>query len=337
MSSSDGMTMTTGDGGTTNTGAGGTGGSALPPNPSGLPEPGPGGVARPSGTAGNLVVLPWAGFSGAISYSFDDANDTQINNEEQLLGLGVPFTWYLQTGKQQASNAFYQRALDAGHELANHTEQHGAGDPTNDVNQAQQFLMNQYGVTAYTMAAPNGSTNNYNSVAEQLFIIDRGVSDSLIGPDDNVNLLNLPSYIPPTGAGTAQLDPKVNAAVSQGKWQTVCIHGFTGGSDGAYQPIDLGGFVDHVEYAKTQDIWIGTMADVGAYFIGRKAVASATPQQQGSEQVYTWTLPNVFPPGRYVRVTVDGGTLLQDGLALPWNEHGFYEVALDVGSLTLAP
>src|SRR5690606_9053885 len=146
MSSSDGMTMTTGDGGTTNTGAGGTGGSALPPNPSGLPEPGPGGVARPSGTAGNLVVLSWAGFSGAISYSFDDANDTQINNEEQLLGLGVPFTWYLQTGKQQASNAFYQRALDAGHELANHTEQHGAGDPTNDVNQAQQSLMNQYGV-----------------------------------------------------------------------------------------------------------------------------------------------------------------------------------------------
>jgi hypothetical protein len=34
---------------------------------------------------------------------------------------------------------------------------------------------------------------------------------------------------------------------------------------------------------------------------------------------------------------VDGGTLSQDGVPLPWNEHGFYEVALDVGSATLSP
>lgn len=295
-------------------------------------------MARPSGSATNLTVLPWAGFKGAISYSFDDANDTQINNEQQLLGLGVPFTFYLWTGKQQASNAFYQRALDAGHELANHTESHGSGAADSDVTQAQDFLMSQYGVVGFTMAAPNGTTSNYNSIAQQLFILDRGVSDSLIGPDDNTDLLNLPSYIPPTGAGTSQLNPKADAAESQGKWQTVCIHGFSGGSDGAYQPIDLGGFVDHVEYVKSKgDVWIGTMLNVGAYFIGRKAVANASPASQGDDQVWTWTLPNVFPTGRYVRVTVDGGTLSQDGAPLPWNEHGFYEVALDVGSLTLSP
>lgn len=341
-SGTGGASSTGGAGGTTGTsgettGAGGTGSNA-DPNPSGLPEPGDGGMAPPSGAAGNLSVLPWAGYTGAISYSFDDANDTQINNEDQLLGLGVPFTWYLQTGKQQAGNAFYQRALDAGHELANHTQNHGSGAADQDVNQAQQFIMSQYSVVAYTMAAPNGSTNNYNNIAQQLFILDRGVSDALIGPDDNTNMLNLPSYIPPSGAGTAQLNPKADAVQSQGKWQTVCIHGFSGGSDGAYQPISLDGFVDHVNYVKDKgDVWIGTMLEVGAYFLGRKAVAAATPESQGDDQVYTWTLPNVFPPGRYVRVTVDGGRLSQDGVELPWNEHGFYEVALDVGSVTLSP
>ena len=315
-----------------------TTGSDLPPNPSGLPEPGDGGVAQPSGAAGGLVVLPWAGYKGAISYSFDDANSTQINNEDQLLGLGVRFTWYLQTGKQEAGNAFYQRALDASHELANHTQNHGSGAADADVNSAQQFLMNQYSVVGYTMAAPNGSTSNYNGISGQLFILDRGVNDSLIGPDDNTNMQNLPSWIPPQGAGTAQFNPKADAAQSQGKWQTVCIHGFTGGSDGAYQPIDLNGFVQHVNYVKDKgDVWIATMLEAGAYFLGRKAVKAAQPQAQGSDQVYSWTLPDVFPPGQYVRVTVDGGTLSQDGVPLPWNDHGFYEVALDAGSLTLSP
>ncbi len=305
------------------------------PNPSGMPEPGAGGVARPAGAAGNLKVLPWAGYKGAMTYTFDDANSTQINNEQQLLGLEVPFTFYLQTGKQEAGNAFFQRALDQGHELGNHTQNHGSGAADQDVNQAQSFIESNYGITAYTMAAPNGNNGNYNSIATQLFIIDRGVADSLIGPDDNAAVLNLPTYIPPTGAGTAQLNPKADAAQSQGKWQTVCIHGFSGGNDGAYQPIDLNGFVQHVQYVKDKgDVWIGSMKDVGGYWLGRKAVAAATAMGDG---VYKWTLPNNFPPGQYVRVTVDGGTLSQDGAALPWNDHGFYEVALDPGEVTLTP
>ena len=44
-----------------------------------------------------------------------------------------------------------------------------------------------------------------------------------------------------------------------------------------------------------------------------------------------------FPPRKYLRVKVDGGTLEQGGIALAWDSHGCYEVALDAGSLTLSP
>jgi hypothetical protein len=44
-----------------------------------------------------------------------------------------------------------------------------------------------------------------------------------------------------------------------------------------------------------------------------------------------------LPPGKYLRVKVDGGTLTQAGQTLAWDEHGYYEVALDAGSLTLSP
>jgi hypothetical protein len=36
-------------------------------------------------------------------------------------------------------------------------------------------------------------------------------------------------------------------------------------------------------------------------------------------------------------VRVDGGTLSQNGQPLPWNPRGYYEVALDLGTLTLSP
>jgi hypothetical protein len=44
-----------------------------------------------------------------------------------------------------------------------------------------------------------------------------------------------------------------------------------------------------------------------------------------------------FPPGRFLRVTVPGGKLMQGGTELPWDDHGYYEVVLDAGSVTLSP
>src|SRR5689334_11638800 len=49
-----------------------------------LPAPPRGGVPRPSGPAGNLTVLDWAGFRAAITYTFDDANSSQIQHYPEL-------------------------------------------------------------------------------------------------------------------------------------------------------------------------------------------------------------------------------------------------------------
>ena len=49
----------------------------------------------------------------------------------------------------------------------------------------------------------------------------------------------------------------------------------------------------------------------------------------------TWRLPTLFPPGRFVRVTLTGGNLKQSGQIVTWNDAGYYEVALDAGSLTI--
>ncbi len=296
-----------GTGGTT-----GTGGSTGVTFDCGLPDAGSPGVARPSGSPGGLEVIDWAGFSSAVSYTFDDSNSSQINHYDQMNALGVRYTFYLQTGKSESTNSVWQRALEDGHELGNHTQNHTCG--SSDVDSAQDFIRQQFGVTAYTMAAPNGDTACQGSASK--FFMIRSVSGGDISPEDNTNPAWIPSYIP-GGLET-----------TGGKWKVYCIHGFTGGNDGAYQPISFDSFTTAVEQAKSGGAWVDSVVNIGSYWMGQKLVT-------GSGTSYSWDLPANFPSGKCLRVTVDGGTPVQDGEPVAWNDHGYYEISLDAGSVTI--
>src|SRR5262245_31865091 len=78
------------------TGAGGSGGGGEGVGASDLPvPPGSGDAPRPSGAAGNLKVLDWAGFKSAVSYTFDDAQPSQIEHYADLQATGVHLTFYV--------------------------------------------------------------------------------------------------------------------------------------------------------------------------------------------------------------------------------------------------
>jgi hypothetical protein len=75
------------------------------------------------------------------------------------------------------------------------------------------------------------------------------------------------------------------------------------------------------------------MIAVWAYVRAQRSFERLTPDAS----TWTWTLPEHLRPGRVLRVTVDGGSLSQGGVPLAWNAHGYYEVALDAGTLTWTP
>jgi hypothetical protein len=315
---------------------GGAGGSSVT-GPSHLPVP-PGGadVPKPSGTASKVTPLHWAGFKAAVSYSFDDDNTSQIQNYTQLNALGVPFTFFMWTGKSEANNAIWKTALRDGHEIANHTKSHQSAGTVEDIDAATMFIKDTFGVQPWSMAAPNGA-GVYTTLTKGRFFINRGVGNGLIAPSDNSDPFTLPTYIPPEGASTSAFNSQVDGARMGGKWRTMCVHGFTGDA-AAYQAVPLDQFIDGVKYAKsTGDMWLDTITNVGAYWLGEKAFTSATTMTSGSDKTWTWKLPDKFPTGHYLRVTVDGGTLKQGGAPLTWDTHGYYEIALDAGSVTLSP
>jgi len=307
----------------------------------GLPALSASNVPRPSGAGGALTVLSWAGRKAAVTYTFDDGNSSQIAHYSELAALNVPFTFYLQTNKTEATNAVWTTALAAGHEIGNHSQSH-LQDPAEsvantDVDAATQFIISHFGVTPYTFAAPWGSAI-YSTVASTRFLINRGVANGLVLPNDSTTPFKLPCYIPPDNASASLFNHEVDDARNRGGWKIVLVHGFKGGADGAFQPVAIGEFLSAVNYAKGfNDVWIGTMQDVAAYWRAQELFSTLTPSSSGSSKVWSWTLPAHFPPNKCLRVTVPGGTLTQGGQTLPWNPQGFYEVSLDAGPLTLTP
>jgi peptidoglycan/xylan/chitin deacetylase (PgdA/CDA1 family) len=290
-------------------------------------HPGTTGKAKPSGAAGGLKILDWAGFTGAVSFTFDDNNSSQISNYAKLQATGAKVTFFMVSGWSSATNAVWKTAVADGHEIGNHTKSHSSSASLSDLQAAEDFLKSNLGFTPFTMAAPNGATA-WSSVAPSLLIANRGVSNGLIGPRDNTNVFNLPAYIPPTGAKANTMDSEVNAAKSANKWKIFCVHGFTGDGS-AYQPVDLNGMTTTMSNAVKNGLWVESMGNVVAYYLGQKAIpASATTNA-------TWTLPEHFPPNMCVRATTTGGTLKQNGAEIPWNDHGYYEISLDAKSLTI--
>jgi len=84
-------------------------------------------------------------------------------------------------------------------------------------------------------------------------------------------------------------------------------------------------------------VWIDKMVTIGAYWRAQKALTDAIVTTSGTSKTYSWTLPDHFPPGQFLRVKVDGGKLKQCDTELTWDDHGYYEIALDAGSVTLSP
>ncbi|MFZ5890506.1 MAG: polysaccharide deacetylase family protein [Myxococcota bacterium] len=325
-------------GGASTGGSAGMGGSA-PTGTSGLPvPPGAANQPKPSGTPNGIQVLGWAGFKAAVTYSFDDNTDSQIANYSQLQAAGGQYTFYLWTGRSQAMNSVWKTAVKDGHEIGNHSNSHSPSNCTSgDISSATTFIQNNLSVKPWTFAAPNGD-GCYKTPASGLFFINRGVSPaSPVTVSGNADPLNLNCYIPNEGQQASTFNGNIDTARSQNGWVIYVIHGFTN-SDGSYKPVDIGQMTTAIKYAKgLGDVWVGSMVNVGSYWLGHKAFNSAMTSTSGSDKTWTWTLPNYFPTGKYLRVKVDGGTLKQNGTALTWDPHGYYEISLDAKSVTLSP
>lgn len=341
---SSGGAFTTG--GASGDGGSATGGGSSSPA-SDMPSPGVADEPIPTGSPTNLKVLDWAGFKAAASFTFDDTLTSQSSNYAALDAVGVPLTFYV-VSNNNASNSVWAQAVLDGHELGNHTAHHCrangtdcawgayAGSLASEFDQCTTHIENTTTQEAvWTSASPYGD-GGYATTASSRFLLNRGVSGGQIAPNDATNPHALPCQTAAQNQSSDTFDAATNSARSAGKWQIFLIHSL--GGDGGYNPLALSELVESITYAKNVgDVWADSVIHVGAYWRAQKLFTSLTPTTSGDTKTWTWTLPEHFPPGRFLRVRVDGGTLRQGDQTLTWDAHGYYEVALDAGTLTHGP
>ena len=322
---------------------------------SGLPAPAQSGVPQPSGTAGNLAVLDWAGFSGAVSYTFDDGQPSHVAHYDELNDTGVHMTFFFVSNMvaDGAVDTFSQAVAD-GHEIGNHTVSHSSvtssgvlsgaswapaeSTPQAEMDNCSTYITTTFGQSGvWSMASPFGDPD-WVGFASTSFLLNRQVGGGTVSPLDSTNPLALPSYMALSSDDANTYVEYINGARDYNAWRIFCFHSISPTSDAWYQPVEIEDITYSIRYGKaTGDTWIDSLINIGSYWIAQDMFSGITPVTVGSDTTWTWTLPDFFPPGKYIRVTVDGGTLSQNGTGLVWDDHGFYEVSLDEGELTLSP
>jgi len=343
-------------GGTTSSGAGSGGSSPV----SGLPiPPGAGNDPAPSGAAGGLKVISWAGLTAAVTYTFDDSQPSQIEHWTDLKAEGIRGTFYVNEVNDWAADyvTTWQEA-QSGWEIGNHTVHHCYEDgncssngatfttPSAEFDTNTTYIQTTLGqADVWTGAYPFGDTG-YEPFAKTRFFVARGIPSSatpqIIMPNDSTDPYNLPCVAAVAAGGQPASDfiANIDMAHTSGGWLILLFHSITPTETANlwYAPTAITSITGSIDHAKSlPDVWIDTLSNVAAYWVGQKLLTTATPASSGGDTTWTWTLPNHFPTGKFVRVTVTGGTLKQGSQALTWNPHGFYEVSLDAGALTLTP
>jgi len=326
---------------------------------SGLPVPPGGGVPRPTGTPTNLKVIDWAGFKGAVTYTFDDSQPSQIEHYAQLQAVGIHVTFYIASGWASTSSRYdatWSQAVRDGHEIGNHTVHHCRADLTGcsvgsplgsalaeiDTNATYISQHAGQGVVS-TMASPFGD-GNWASSARQRVFLSRDVNRAMVAPNDATDPFHLPCFMAGDasvgGVGTQQsaFNGFIDTARAGDRWLIFLFHTITPTANNWFAPVDVGAVTGSMQHSRSlTDVWTDTLVNVGAYWRAQKLFSTLAPTKAGSVTTWTWTLPDHFPPGKFLRVKVDGGTLKQGNTTLVWDSHGYYEVALDARTLTLSP
>lgn len=315
-------------------------GLALPPLPSGTTE-----VAKPAGTTCNLVILDWAGFKSAATYTFDDGQPSQVENWPALKATNVPMTFYLNSSRGESDDEVWKEALAAGCELGNHTATHlrlseyaGEAAIVKDIADCTTYLEGTLGETAArSFAYPFGETGWRDSFGGK-FLFARSVYSGTVMPNDSTDPLSLPVFCVNEGQTKIDFNDALDSSVDEGSWVIFLFHTILPGSSW-YAAVETSDVTASVGHAKNGGrMWIDTVETVGAYWLAQKNLTPVFAAATGSASAkhWDWTLPTGYPTGKYLRVTVSGGTLSQNGTPLAWNPRGFYEVSLDAGSLDWA-
>jgi peptidoglycan-N-acetylglucosamine deacetylase len=246
---------------------------------------------RPMPAGRRATAFAWPdGMRAAISLSFDDARESQLDEGLPVLAeTNTKVTFYLTANNLGARAADWRKAAAAGHELGNHSMTHPCSgnfawsrdraleDFTLDqirseLNAANRAIEDATGVRPVTFAYPCGQAfvgrgagvMSYVPLVSDTFLAGRLWRGEAPNDPGFVDLAQVLGY-PMDDVDFSELEPVVSDAITRGQWLVLAGHDI--GSKPGPQVTRIATLRALAEYARApgRGVWVDTIANVAAY------------------------------------------------------------------------
>jgi peptidoglycan-N-acetylglucosamine deacetylase len=223
----------------------------------------------------------------ALSLSFDDARHSQVDAGIPFLNkLNVKATFYVLSSNYTKRLDAWKAAHAAGHEIAHHTKSHpctanyafsrknALEDFTltrlaEDLDTATDEIQTTFGTKPVSFAYPCGQkfvgrgagTQSYVPLIAKRFVTGRGYLDEAANDPTICDL----SALMGTGLDNlsfAQMKAYLDGAIKEGRWLIFAGHEM--GADGR-QTTNLDALGELIAYARANNVWLDTVANIGKY------------------------------------------------------------------------
>lgn len=298
-------------------------------------------LAAAAAHAGPITTVPWNGYAGAATFTFDDGMPSQVSTLMPALRTRkVNATMYVYNSSGwQSSKAGFVAGSKAGDEIGNHTQSHPQNPPTDAnslnnevVNWAKTLRAADASIEAVTFAYPYCATNSaMQNVVNQENFIARNCSSANPYPwstSSEPTWMNMQSYYMSGDGNQTQANTALDNAKSKG-WITLLFHD-VGGTNNNVSPNVVFALIDR---AISNNLWVATYAQAGAYWRAAFTMDKVTASSGNGPWNLKWTSPHAkMPKSVKLKVKLDAATfgseitVSQSGTEIPKNTDGSYTI-----------
>ena len=285
--------------------------------------------------AAPITTVPWDGHPGAVSFTFDDCEISQLNNLGEYFekNQDIKVTFFLTGGMNAGNQPKYFPMVAKGHEIGNHSKTHSdltanGANLKSEITDYKHTLESNGDFDVVAFATPYCY---YNDAVEaeiaKEHIVNRNCQGAIKYKWDEEPIWERISSDCYQG-DTQQSKGNMSEAKQKNAWTVQLNHGVDGRGFGyGIEPSDMISIMDE---AKTQGLWRAPMGRVAAYYRAHFVIDKATSTNIDGGFKVTWTSPHpAMPRSVPLRVKIEGAegkTVKQKGKEIQAESDGSYVI-----------
>ena len=284
--------------------------------------------------AGPITTVPWNGHPGAVSFTFDDSEISQLNNLGDYFekNQDIKVTFFMTGGMNAGNQSKYFPMAEKGHEIGNHSKTHS--DLTKSNNLKSEITDYKYDLEQRSKAEVVAFATPYcyyNDAVEaeiaKAHIVNRNCQGATKYKWDEEPIWERISSDCYQG-NTQQSKGNMSEAKQKNAWTVQLNHGVDGAGFGyGITPSDMISIMDE---AKAQGLWRAPMGRVAAYYRAHFVIDKATSTNIDGGFKVTWKSPHsAMPKSVPLRVKIEGAngkTVKQKGKEIQAEDDGSFVI-----------